>query len=454
MNGIDLKAIFGMKPLDAIQYLEQKGYKIGWDWHETLDAAHARAFTVAKVARIDILQDIHQSLIGALKNGQTFEQWVADITPTLKAKGWWGKQIVIDATGNAQVVQLGSMRRLRIIYDTNVSSAYFAAKEKFYWSNPALQISHPYVRYISKLHGNRRPAHKAMHGRIFRADDPIWLTCKPRCAFGCQCDYTWVSGYEVEKDKLNVESSKDRLITKTEQIGKNKLTGEPVFAQRTGINVLDDKGKEHFFAPDAGFNYDKKDWVKPFTPPPLDTLPRTFPAGRELPPLPTPEVFPAHKILPKGLTDEAYVNHFLDEFNATLNKPVVHFDKKDEPLVINKELFKDKRNNWKIQKNGREAYLRMLAEAIKNPDEIWLHWQAVKSQPYVLRRRYIKRFSVEGSLLPAFAAFDEGKDGWMGVTIFQISNEEAKRSGFETADDYINAQRGTFLLYSREEDKK
>lgn len=263
MNGLDLKAAFGMKPEAAIQYLESKGYKIGWDWHETLDAAHARAFTVAKVARIDVLQDIHQGLVKALKEGKTFEQFAKDITPTLQKKGWWGKQIVVDAAGNAQVVQLGNLRRLRTIYDTNISSAYMAAKEQYYLSNPALQISHPYVKYIAILDGRTRPTHRAMSGRIFRYDDAIWQTCKPKNGWGCRCNWTWVSAYEVEKDNLIVDSSKDKLITKTEQISTNRLTNAPILADRTGINVLDANGKQVFFAPDAGFNAAPAEYLAP-----------------------------------------------------------------------------------------------------------------------------------------------------------------------------------------------
>lgn len=267
MNGLDLKAIFGMKPEAAIQYLESKGYKIGWDWHETLDAAHARAFTVAKVARIDVLQDIHQGLVKALKEGKTFEQFAKDITPTLQTKGWWGKQIVVDAAGNARVVQLGSLSRLRTIYDTNIGAAYMAAKEQYYLSNPALQISHPYVKYLAILDGRTRPTHRAMGGRIFRFDDPLWQTCKPKNGFRCRCNWTWVSGYEVETDKLTVESSKDKLRTVQEEIGFNKTTGAPTIASRTGLDltVLDEAGKTKnlFFAPDAGFNSSPAEYLAP-----------------------------------------------------------------------------------------------------------------------------------------------------------------------------------------------
>ncbi|MGK3503292.1 hypothetical protein ACSLO3_27735, partial [Escherichia coli] len=43
--------------LRAINYLKSKGYQITWDWEEMWQEAHARAFTVAKVTRLDILED-------------------------------------------------------------------------------------------------------------------------------------------------------------------------------------------------------------------------------------------------------------------------------------------------------------------------------------------------------------------------------------------------------------
>jgi uncharacterized protein with gpF-like domain len=92
----ELNALFEMPPQDAIDYLKAKGFKIGWDWHETLNEAHSRAFTVAKVARIDLLQDIRKSLIDAMQQGQGFEQWKANITPHFsKRAGGENKQSLI-----------------------------------------------------------------------------------------------------------------------------------------------------------------------------------------------------------------------------------------------------------------------------------------------------------------------------------------------------------------------
>lgn len=55
-----------LPPKRAINYLKSKGYSFTWDWEEMWQDAHARAFTVAKVTRLDILEDIRNRLQQAL----------------------------------------------------------------------------------------------------------------------------------------------------------------------------------------------------------------------------------------------------------------------------------------------------------------------------------------------------------------------------------------------------
>ena len=61
----------------------------------------------------------------------------------------------------------------------------------------------------------------------------------------------------------------------------------------------------------------------------------------------------------------------------------------------------------------------LLAQAVQEPDEIWvrIEWMYAQ-QKAVIRRRYIARFSVEGEDTPALAVFEVGSDGWTGVTTF------------------------------------
>ncbi|MFY4986059.1 phage minor head protein [Acinetobacter baumannii] len=244
----ELKALFELPPSDAISYLEKKGFKIGWDWHETLDNAHSRAFTVAKVARMDLLQDIRESLVTALEKGQTLEQWKASITPTLQSKGWWGKKTVINPEGREQEVQLGSPRRLRTIYDTNMQSAFAAGRYKAMLAGAETR---PYWEWRHITISNPRKQHVALNGRLFRFDDPFWNVAYPPSEWGCKCRVIARSAREVEgKEILSGEGNESDIY---ERVGVDRNTGADVIVKRTQFDIPTKDGKLTF-APAAGFN--------------------------------------------------------------------------------------------------------------------------------------------------------------------------------------------------------
>ncbi|WP_151730348.1 phage head morphogenesis protein [Acinetobacter junii] len=244
----ELNALFNLPPEDAISYLEKKGFKIGWDWHETLDDAHSKAFTVAKVARMDLLQDIRQSLITAMQQGQTLEQWKAGITPVLQEKGWWGKKTVINPEGREQEVQLGSPRRLRTIYDTNMQSAFAAGRYK---AMLAGSETRPYWEWRHITISNPRKQHVALNGRIFRYDDPFWSVAYPPSEWGCKCRVIARSAREI--DGREILDSDGYSSTITEHVGTDRNTGADVIAKRTQFNIPTKDGNLTF-APAAGFN--------------------------------------------------------------------------------------------------------------------------------------------------------------------------------------------------------
>lgn len=184
MPDINLKYAFGLTPEKAIEYFESKGNKITWDWHEMLDDAHARAFTVAKVARADILQDIRNEIDEAIKDGTGYEVFKKNLIPKLQAKGWWGQQIVVDSAGVAKEVQLGSPRRLQLIYDTNMQVAFQQGKYK---TQKAAASLAPYWQYITQDDSRVRPSHAALHGKVFRHDDPFWDNFYPPNGYRCRC---------------------------------------------------------------------------------------------------------------------------------------------------------------------------------------------------------------------------------------------------------------------------
>lgn len=252
MQGIDLSYAIGLPPKEAIEYFKGKGYTFSWDWQDTVKESHAKAFTVAKVLRMDILQDIRGEVQRALDEGITFEEFRRDLEPRLKAKGWWGKKMVGDGQGG-QMVQLGSPHRLRTIYGTNLQTAYMTGRKKALLENAE---DRPYWMYVAVLDGKTRPAHRAMHGKVFHHEDPVWKLGPP-FGFRCRCRVRALSKARLDEKIKNGEAYLDSSEGKINE-------GERLLSMKTGemetyqyFRTVDPStGKDIKFFADPGWGYD------------------------------------------------------------------------------------------------------------------------------------------------------------------------------------------------------
>ncbi|MDR5803412.1 PBECR2 nuclease fold domain-containing protein [Caballeronia sp. LZ001] len=435
MQKIDLGYAVTLEPAEAIRYFESKGYVIGFRWQDVAAEAHARAFTVAGVMKIDVLQDVRAALDDALKSGSTLQTFKKQLSPVLERKGWLGKGMMVDdETGEIRGKRI-TPRRLDTIFRTNMQSAYMAGR---YASQLEQTDSHPFWEYVAVLDNRTRPAHRALAGAVYRFDDPFWQTFYPPNGYRCRCRVrTRTAGY-VERNGITVRASTDRLVEVDQIVTRDGRT-QRAFAYRdpiTGKNVLPDPG----FGANAGAQ-----WRKPFTPPPLDTLPQSIPNGVDLPPLPSAARVRSEAILPADLEPEQYAQAFMRPFGAAIGAPVTFIDATGELLQINEWLFKDGAGHWKADKFNRGPYMALLADAVRDPDEIWLAWTQIEGR-WSLRRRYIRALETEAGDW-GLAIFEQGQAGWTGVTTFPAKvgkSAQARRA-------YLDKQRGTFLRYRRAE---
>ncbi|PAS97954.1 MAG: phage head morphogenesis protein [Candidatus Dactylopiibacterium carminicum] len=244
-----LRALFGMEPEAAVKYLESKGLRVTERWQEMRDEAQARAFTVAHVARLDVLQDLRRGVLDAAREGKTLRQFSDELTPLLQSKGWWGKQVVVDSEGGAELVQLGSPHRLKTIYQTNLQSAYMAGRMQTAMEAEAF----PYLQYVAIEDGRTRPSHAALNGQVFRKDDPIWHTHTPPNGFNCRCRVRPLTAGQVRREGLTVHESEGELETRTVEAGTDPRTGEVFVAEQTGIRT-GSNGQGKMMWTDPGFN--------------------------------------------------------------------------------------------------------------------------------------------------------------------------------------------------------
>lgn len=241
----DLLYALDLQPKDALDYFESKGYvlpkNLSDNWQTVWQEAHAKAFTVARATQMDVLQDIRGMVQKSLDEGLTFDEFKKELTPKLISKGWWGT--TTDEHG--QTVQLGSVRRLQTIYDTNMRTSYMSGRYKSMYGNAE---NRPYWQYNAMNDSRTRPAHRALDGKVFRYDDPFWNTHFPPNGWHCRCNVDALKDSDLNDKGLKVESSAGKLTTETKM-----LNNEPV--QLTTYSGKDKAGKSFQITPDAGWNY-------------------------------------------------------------------------------------------------------------------------------------------------------------------------------------------------------
>lgn len=254
----ELAALLNQPPEAAVEFFRAKGLELTWNWHDQWRDAHSRAFTVAKLARLDILQDIQDAVQRALDTGEAEAEFKKRMGALLQQKGWWGKKIVVGADGQAEVVQEGSPRRLSTIFRTNLQSAYMAGRWKQFAGEAA---EAPYVQYIAIMDGRTRPAHAAFHGKVFRIDSPVWQVIAPPNGINCRCRIRNLSAAEMLTQRLKAETDARIETRRDVKIAPvtDRRTGEldPDKLTRRGVSIPDpaDPSKRLTLFPDAGFDY-------------------------------------------------------------------------------------------------------------------------------------------------------------------------------------------------------
>jgi len=258
LDAATIYAAFKMPPEQAIDFLRSKGLVVSEGWLDLWREARARAFTVAQSAGFDILGDVRDALVRALEEGQTYEEFRRELEPILRQKGWWGKAIDPE-TGEilkmypdtSRAVVYGTPARLRLIYEQNLQTAYMAGR---YRAMKAAVNTHPYWQYTAVMDGRTRPAHRIMHGRVFRYDDPAWTVAYPPCGWKCRCRAVPLSDADIQAEGLFVESAEGHI----QEIPVLDRAGEPrTLPDGSPMTVRQIKmpGMERPFRPDPGWDH-------------------------------------------------------------------------------------------------------------------------------------------------------------------------------------------------------
>lgn len=199
-----LAAAFLMAPARAIRWFEALGVRITWNWRDDLTRALDYAFTIRKVADLDVLAAVRRSVHAALAEGITQREFRRRVSNDLRSSGWLGPREVTGPDGQRAVVDLSAPHRLNVIFRTNAQSAYMAGR--FLEQREQADVA-PFWQYIAVLDERTRPAHAAMSGKVYRHDDPIWRRIYPPNGYNCRCRVRTYTAAQLEARGLRVSSS-------------------------------------------------------------------------------------------------------------------------------------------------------------------------------------------------------------------------------------------------------
>ncbi len=393
-------ASYGTVPFgEQIEFFRHKLNLPTNGWTDIYTQEHDWAFVVAGANRDEIVADFHTAVERAISEGRTLAEFRKDFDAIVAKHRW-------DYNG-------GRNWRSRVIYETNLRTSYAAGR---YEQLQALKSVRPFWQYVhSDAVQHPRPLHLSWNNLVLPADDPWWITHFGPNGWGCQCTVRALNQRDLDRMGLKVGTAPPTKM-ETLVIGQRSPQGPRTVSVPEGI--------------DPGFEYTPgRARFHSAMPPELPDPPVPGSAGgpgvpnRRAPgALPAARVVGAARLLDAGLSEAEYASAFLSEFGATMDAPVLFQDVLGERIAIGADLFLDARDRLKVTKRGRERYLRLLADAIKQPDEIWarVEW-LFGAQKSVVRRRYVARFEIEGEngTTPMLAVFERGEDGWFGVTTFQ-----------------------------------
>lgn len=155
-------------------------------------AAQRRAFRIAGVNNARLIQAVRNRIASAVEAGTPWPDVRRELTR------------LFSATGS----EMPGLHRLRQVFITNTQMSYNDSRREILDDQTD---AFPYWQYLTVGNGTAgvngvRAEHAALHGLIFRADDPFWDAHYPPWGFNCRCTVRALTPGEVQSLDLPVRN--------------------------------------------------------------------------------------------------------------------------------------------------------------------------------------------------------------------------------------------------------
>ena len=354
------------------------------------------------MSRADLLADTRKIIAAGIAEGHSAAQMKADLQTKLYKAGWWGPD---PKTGKLR----GSPYRISTIIDTNLSTAFAAGRFKAQSENAD---DRPFWQYVAVMDSRTRAMHRAMHGKIYRFDDPIWKTHYPPNGFNCRCRVRALSAEDLERRGLQPAHPDD-------------LAGfQPDLGWDHNPGLL-------WQSPNPNPNDNARTWAAI---PGQDTWKSPkykLPAAKDLRSIEAPPLLPAAKTREQARTalDTA--------LGLSANNPRRFLKTPVDEVLINRERIA---HVVEKEEDARERYANYILPTLTEPNEVWLTAYA-NGEKIEYRKRYIK-------------AFKGNKKNRGGLAVTVVSPDGSLLWNFIPADaKSLDRNRVGALLYPRRKEK-
>jgi hypothetical protein len=396
---------------EAIQHFRGKLNLPTERWDEITKGMHARAFVVAGAQKAELLVDFRAEIDKALTRGTTIQDFRKAFDDIVRRHGW-------SHNGTPGW-------RSRVIYETNLRTAYQAGRYK-QMSDPEVLQARPFWQY---RHGDSitpRPEHLSWDGLVLPADDPWWETHYPPNGWGCKCKVFALSEAEMRRlGKTKPDAAPDQGTVPW----RNPATGQTEQVPR-GID------------PSWNYNVGEAAWGKPLTWQ-KDSTDWTISAPDDWQSLERPKRLPTRAAIDLLLPPASTIEEAEQQFIAALGG-------KEESISVGREgglqipIRVDARalaQHFWDRDRSRMRYFPWMLQALRSPEEVWLaFFESERSGRFALR-------------VHALAVL-QGKEGKPKCMVFGASLDQAGQmqswTAIPTNDiDSANKRRAGRLLYAR-----